>query len=161
VQIEVCDSIAQTTAASWNALTDGGNPFVRYEFLSALENNKCVHAEHGWHPCHLMMKDGEELIAAAPAYLKTHSYGEFVFDWAWAEAYERNGATYYPKLISAIPFTPATGPRLLVADGQDRKHCTEALMSAAVALCGTGAGKLHVAHGLSVHLVQRQLQGLR
>ena len=135
MQIEVCDSINKATAASWNALTDGSNPFVRYEFLSALENNKCVHAEHGWHPCHLMMKDGDALIAAAPAYLKTHSYGEFVFDWAWAEAYERHGAAYYPKLISAIPFTPATGPRLLVAKGQDRKHCTEALMSAAVALC--------------------------
>ena len=135
MQIEVCDSINKATAASWNALTDGSNPFVRYEFLSALENNKCAHAEHGWHPCHLMMKDGDALIAAAPAYLKTHSYGEFVFDWAWAEAYERHGAAYYPKLISAIPFTPATGPRLLVAKGQDRKHCTEALMSAAVALC--------------------------
>ncbi len=135
MQIEVCDSITRATAASWNALTDGSNPFVRYEFLSALENNKCVDAEHGWHPCHLMMKDGDALIAAAPAYLKTHSYGEFVFDWAWAEAYERHGAAYYPKLISAIPFTPATGPRLLVAEGQDRKQCTEALMSAAVALC--------------------------
>jgi predicted N-acyltransferase len=135
VQIEVCDSIAKTPKEAWNALTDGSNPFVRYEFLCALENNKCVHAEHGWHPAHLLMKDGDELVAAAPAYLKTHSYGEFVFDWAWADAYERHGASYYPKLISAIPFTPATGPRLLVGKGHDRARCTEALMGAAMALC--------------------------
>lgn len=135
MQIETCDSLLNVSAEEWNALGDGRNPFVRHEFLSALERNGCVSEKFGWHPFHLLLKDDEGvLIAAAPAYLKTNSYGEFVFDWAWADAYERSGGEYYPKLICAIPFTPATGPRLLVKDGQDTKTCASALCSAAIAI---------------------------
>lgn len=135
MQIETCDSLADIDAGEWNALGDGSNPFVRHEFLSALETNGCVAAEFGWHACHLLLRnDNKELIAAAPAYLKTNSYGEFVFDWAWAEAYERAGGEYYPKLICAIPFTPATGPRLLIKAEQDKKECSTLLANAAMAI---------------------------
>lgn len=135
MQVESCDSLDKVSAEEWNALGDGCNPFVRYEFLYALENNGCVADEFGWHPFHLLLKsDSGELIAAAPAYVKTNSYGEFVFDWAWAEAYERAGGQYYPKLICAIPFTPATGPRLLVKRGRKESECASALYHAAIAI---------------------------
>ncbi len=135
MQIETCDSLADIDAGEWNALGDGSNPFVRHEFLSALETNGCVAAEFGWHAFHLLLRnDNKELIAAAPAYIKTNSYGEFVFDWAWAEAYERAGGEYYPKLICAVPFTPATGPRLLIKAEQDKKECSTLLANAAMAI---------------------------
>ncbi len=135
MQIETCDALANVAASDWNALGDGSNPFVRHEFLCALETHGCVAPEHGWHPYHLLLKDDDEnLIAAAPAYIKTNSYGEFVFDFAWAEAYERSGGNYYPKLIFAIPFTPATGPRLLVREDHDYAECAGAIFNAAMAI---------------------------
>ena len=135
LQIEVGSTLDKVDSAHWNALSHGDNPFVRYEFLSALETNKCVDPQFGWHPYHLLVKDDDgKLIAAAPSYLKTNSYGEFVFDWAWAEAYERAGADYYPKLICAAPFTPATGPRLLVHKDADYETCTSTLLAAAIAV---------------------------
>jgi len=134
ITIEVGSSLDKVAASDWNALSHQDNPFMRYEFLSALESNKCVDPQFGWHPYHLLLKDNDQLVAAAPTYLKTNSYGEFVFDFAWAEAYERSGADYYPKLISAAPFTPATGPRLLVHKDHDYKTCASALLSAAIAV---------------------------
>lgn len=134
-KIEVGGSLDQVKACDWNALSHGGNPFVRYEFLSALETNGCVDASNGWHPFHMLVKDGGgKLIAAAPTYIKTHSYGEFVFDFQWAEAYERSGAGYYPKLICAAPFTPATGPRILVHKDHDYEQLSSTLLSAAIAV---------------------------
>ncbi len=134
-KIEVGSSLDEVKREDWNALANAGNPFVRYEFLSALESNQCVAPEYGWHPYHILLKDdANRLIAAAPGYLKTNSYGEFVFDFQWAEAYERSGADYYPKLICAAPFTPATGPRLLVHPDHDYQQCTSALLSAAIAV---------------------------
>ena len=133
--VEVGSTIDKVAKEDWNALSHQGNPFVRYEFLSALENNQCVDPEFGWHPYHLLLKNEEgKLIAAAPSYLKTNSYGEFVFDFAWADAYERSGASYYPKLICAAPFTPATGPRLLIHPEQNYDSCAKALLSAAIAV---------------------------
>jgi len=108
---------------------------VRHEFLLALEENGCVSPEHGWHPFHLLLRDDKQLLAAAPAYVKTNSYGEFVFDFAWADAFERSGNQYYPKLICAIPFTPAPGPRLLVNPLQNYNTCARALYQAAIAVC--------------------------
>lgn len=135
MQIEVGSTLDQVDSSQWNALSNQDNPFVRYEFLSALETNKCVDPEFGWQPYHILIKDQQgRLIAAAPTYLKSNSYGEFVFDFAWADAYERSGAHYYPKLICAAPFTPATGPRLLVHKDQDYKTCTETLLAAAIAV---------------------------
>jgi predicted N-acyltransferase len=107
-------SIQQLSAAEWNALGAADNPFTRYEFLAALENAHCIGRGSGWEPRYLTLRDGRGLAAAAAAFVKTHSYGEFVFDFAWARGYERLGRRYYPKLTLAAPFTPATGARLLM-----------------------------------------------
>ncbi|RQW84348.1 MAG: N-acetyltransferase [Methylococcus sp.] len=107
--------LSRVDAASWNRLTDGAYPFLRHEFLLALEQHGCLGADVGWEPLHLMIEsEAGDLLAAVPLYLKTNSFGEFVFDWAWADAYDRSGLSYYPKLVGASPFTPATGPRLLM-----------------------------------------------
>jgi len=115
----VSDSLRDVPADAWNALAGNEQPFLRHEFLFALETTGCVGEDAGWHPRHLQFYAGKDLVAVVPMYLKTHSYGEFVFDWAWAEAYARAGFDYYPKLVSAIPFTPVSGPRILLADGAD------------------------------------------
>ncbi|SMF41598.1 GNAT family N-acetyltransferase [Pseudogulbenkiania subflava] len=100
-------------ASQWDALCADDQPFLAHGWLAALEQSGAVSRETGWQPHHLVYRDGEQLMAAAPAYLKTHSYGEYVFDWAWAEAYQRAGLAYYPKLLLAIPFTPVGGQRFL------------------------------------------------
>lgn len=109
-------SIDSLPAAQWNALSLAGNPFVRHEFLLALESTGCVSAAAGWSPNHLVLEDDAgRLLGAVPLYAKSHSWGEFVFDWNWARAYDQAGMRYYPKLVSMPPFTPASGPRLLIA----------------------------------------------
>ncbi|WP_353981319.1 GNAT family N-acetyltransferase [Salinicola endophyticus] len=111
------DSLAALEAASWNAVVGTGYPFLRHEFLVALEACGCACTETGWTPDHLLVYRGARLVAVLPRYAKWHSRGEYVFDWAWADAWERAGGDYYPKSLSAIPFTPASGPRLgVVAD---------------------------------------------
>jgi predicted N-acyltransferase len=103
----------------WNALAGTHVPFLRHEFLSALEHAGCIGARTGWEPRYFTLTDAQGLLAAVPAFVKMHSYGEFVFDFAWAQAYARVGGRYYPKLTIAVPFTPATGPRLLLRPGAD------------------------------------------
>ncbi|WP_116473032.1 GNAT family N-acetyltransferase [Zobellella maritima] len=110
-------SLSQVDAAAWDALFTDGYPFTRHGFLLALEAGGSIGAESGWLPQYACMYREGQLIAAMPCYIKTHSYGEYLFDWAFAEAYERHRLTYYPKLVCAIPFTPATGPRLGLAPG--------------------------------------------
>jgi uncharacterized protein len=113
--IRVIDRIAAIPAAAWDACAGPDNPFLSHAFLDALEESGSATAETGWLPQHLALEDeAGRLIAAAPLYLKGHSYGEYVFDHGWAAAYERAGGEYYPKLLSAVPFTPVTGPRLLL-----------------------------------------------
>ncbi len=120
MRTRILASIDAVTAGEWNALAAAGAPFLRHEFLAALEHRHCVGADSGWSPCHLTISDERGvLLAAMPLYRKLHSWGEFVFDFAWAQAYARHGLDYYPKLVSAIPFTPASGPRLLVRPGTD------------------------------------------
>lgn len=117
------DSIADIPAADWDRLNRGDYPFARHAFLDGLERTGCVRPETGWQPQHILVYEDdspETPIGAAPVYLKSHSWGEYVFDWAWADAYERAGLPYYPKLLCAIPFTPATGPRLLVSAAAGR-----------------------------------------
>lgn len=133
--VEVRDTLAEITADDWNRLTTDGNPFLRYEFLFALEQTGCLGPEKGWFPRYFLVFDDTDLIAACATYVKTNSYGEFVFDWAWAEAYERHGLTYYPKLVASIPYTPATGQRLLVRDDQDREALSLALANTIVSFC--------------------------
>lgn len=105
-------SISDIAAETWNAITGTDYPFLLHEFLHALEASGSVSRERGWQPLHLLVYDDNVLCAVLPLYVKNHSYGEYVFDWSWAEAYQRYGYNYYPKLLSAIPFTPAQGPRL-------------------------------------------------
>ncbi len=112
MKIVFTDNIASIPAEHWNKLAGDDNPFIQHEFLQALEQHDCLQ-QWGWHPQHCLLYDDETLIGACPAYIKDNSYGEFVFDSAWADAYQRNGLVYYPKLVTSIPFTPAQGPRLL------------------------------------------------
>jgi len=114
-RVRVVASLAEVPAAEWDACAGDANPFVSHAFLEALEASGSATAETGWLPQHILLEDGEgRLIGAVPLYLKSHSYGEYVFDHGWAQAYERTGASYYPKLQAAVPFTPVTGPRLLL-----------------------------------------------
>jgi len=112
-------SVEAVDCGDWNALSGTDAPFLRHEFLAALERTGCVGGRTGWVPACITLHDGRGLAAAAPAYIKHHSYGEFVFDFSWAEAYARHGLAYYPKLAVCVPFTPATGPRLLVRPDLD------------------------------------------
>ncbi|MGH8261079.1 MAG: GNAT family N-acetyltransferase, partial [Steroidobacteraceae bacterium] len=114
MKTRVLHSIDEIDPVAWNGLAGTDSPFLRHEFLAALEHTGCVGPDLGWTPCHIALSDARGLAAAAPAYVKSHSYGEFVFDFGWAQAYTRFGRRYYPKLTVAVPFTPATGTRLLV-----------------------------------------------
>lgn len=114
LHIRFINAINQLPAEQWNALLgDTDYPFIQHGFLSALEQSGAVGEGTGWQPHHLLVLDGESLVAAMPLYLKSHSYGEYVFDQGWAQAYQQHGLSYYPKLVAAIPFTPAVGPRVL------------------------------------------------
>ncbi|MBL8298764.1 MAG: N-acetyltransferase [Rhodanobacteraceae bacterium] len=107
------DRLADITAAAWDALRPDDNPFLSHAFLSGLEQHGCIRADLGWQPHHLALYHADHLVGAAPVYIKRNSHGEFVFDWHWAEAYERHGLDYYPKLLCAVPYSPVSGPRLL------------------------------------------------
>src|SRR3984957_9809224 len=170
LRVSVVDSIRQVSKADWDACANPDarpepepgappypprqessrdivyNPFVSHDFLSALEESKSVGGRTGWNVQHVMAKPSDgTLVAAAPAYLKSHSRGEYVFDAGWAEAYERAGGSYYPKLQIAVPFTPATGPRLLVRDGLPAAAARRALAGGLTQFCGAaGASGVHV-----------------
>jgi predicted N-acyltransferase len=117
-RVRIVDRLAEVPAAAWDACAGSGNPFLSHAFLEALEASGSATAKTGWLPQHVLVEDAEgRLLAAAPLYLKSHSQGEYVFDHGWAQAYERAGGSYYPKLQAAVPFTPVTGPRLLVRPG--------------------------------------------
>lgn len=129
-KLRIVESPQGIDPAAWNALT-AGNPFLRHEFLSALIDTGCVNARSGWAPRFLVLEREGRLAAAMPLFVKSHSYGEYVFDWAWADAYERHGVDYYPKLLCAVPFSPITGPRLLATDDDDRRILLRAALQAA------------------------------
>ena len=134
--IRVLASPLEVTAADWNALLalqPHAGPFMRHEYLAALHESGSATPATGWTPRFMTLWRGNELHAACPLYLKDHSYGEYVFDWAWANAYEQHGLAYYPKALVAVPFTPVPGARLLARDAQAR----QALVRALVAYCGT------------------------
>jgi predicted N-acyltransferase len=127
--IEVVSTISSIAPEEWNALA-GQQPFVRHEFLDALHETGCAVPDTGWAPQYLILREAGALAGAMPLYLKGHSYGEYVFDWSWADAYHRHGIEYYPKLLCAVPFTPVSGPRLLTRTPLQR----EPLIRAALAL---------------------------
>jgi len=132
-------SIAEIPPTLWDGLFNSDNPFVQHAFLLALEKSGCVSAATGWQPLHLMLLDGEQAVAVMPSYVKHHSYGEFVFDWGWADAYARHGLDYYPKLISAVPFSPVAGPRIGVAPGARTDDVYAAMIDAVQKLAVTRA----------------------
>ncbi len=127
--IQIIDQLSNIDCTAWNALLPDSNPFLRHEFLSGLETHGCITGNTGWLAKHFLAFDEKgKLAGALPMYLKSNSFGEFVFDWSWVSAYEDAGLAYYPKLISAIPYTPVTGPRLLIAKNQNREVISETLL---------------------------------
>lgn len=118
MRVRFIDNLDAVTPDAWNAIAGSQYPFLQHRFLHALEASGSVSAQRGWQPQHLLVEDEQTLLAVMPLYIKQHSMGEYVFDHSWASAYQRHGLHYYPKLVSAIPFTPAGGPRLSI---QDRK----------------------------------------
>ena len=154
--IDVCDSLAAIPARDWNRLA-GDDPFLRHEFLHALHETGCAGADTGWAPRFLILRENGVLAGAMPLYLKSHSYGEYVFDWAWAEAYERHGLRYYPKLLNAVPFTPVSGQRLVATHGGQRRL----LLDAALALAhDERASSLHCLFPPAAQAAEMHARGL-
>lgn len=146
-QITVLPGIGEIDTASWDSCAGAGNPFLSHAFLASLEDSGSVAARTGWQPQHLVLRnDAGSVLGAVPLYLKSHSYGEYVFDHGWAHAFERAGGDYYPKLQSSVPFTPATGPRLLLKPGQEKPEAAaRALIAGLEQLTGRlGVSSCHV-----------------
>lgn len=143
--VRTVQGVASVDGASWDALVGPDHVFERHAFLAHLERSGCVGAEAGWLPVPVLVEDGEgRLIGAAPAYLKDNSYGEYIFDWGWADAARRHGIRYFPKVVVAVPFTPATGPRLLVHPDADADRVRTALIEGVDALArSVDAGSVH------------------
>jgi predicted N-acyltransferase len=138
-RVSICHSLAEIDESAWDKLGNNSYPFTRHAFLYGLEKYGCLEP-FGWQSAHCVVHDGDDLIAALPCYIKTNSYGELVFDHAWAQAYQRSGMDYYPKLVTAIPYTPATGDRFLinaekVPDGEDQLKLRLYCCQAAIQFC--------------------------
>src|SRR5215813_4870582 len=146
MQIRTVEAIAAVPAAAWDDCAGDDNPFVSHAFLRALEDSRSVGGRTGWGPRHVVVEDGGgALLAAAPMYVKSHSNGEYVFDHGWAQAFERAGGSYYPKLQVAVPFTPVPGPRLLVRPGASAGDARAALVHGLVEIAKrTGVSSLHI-----------------
>lgn len=142
----ICRRIAEVGREAWDACAGAGNPFVSFDFLDILEEAGCAVDRTGWAPHHLTVEDEAGRVAAVmPLYLKSHSQGEYVFDWSWADAYERAGGRYYPKLQCSAPFSPVTGPRFLVRADADLETGRKLLLGGALTLTERlGASSLHV-----------------
>jgi predicted N-acyltransferase len=132
-QWRLVDKLNNISPQQWQQLDYSYNPFLSYSFLNGLEKFDCL-GNQNWQASHIIIEDKGELLGAIPLYIKEDSYGEFVFDWAWADAYHQSGRHYYPKLVSAIPFTPVSGSRLLVNKNHDSKLIKKALLDAATSL---------------------------
>jgi predicted N-acyltransferase len=145
LKLEVREHLADLDPGVWNALVGDGSPFLEWAWLASLEESGCVSRRAGWLPRHLTLWDGARLIGACPLYLKSHSQGEFVFDHGWAEAAARAGIAYYPKLLVAVPFTPASGLRFLTHPAADRASVIRVLAQALTDICRRGTvSSVHV-----------------
>ena len=144
-ETELLEGVGRAPRDEWNALVGEESPFLEWEWLASLEESGCVGAEHGWQPRPLVLRSQDRLVAACPLYVKSHSEGEFVFDWSWADAAHRAGIDYYPKLLVGVPFTPVSGARFLTAPDVDRGACIAALASALREICeGNALSSVHV-----------------
>lgn len=161
MKVTVHDSMSDIARDDWNSLAGNAYPFLRHEFLQLAEETGCVTPDNGWVPRHLTIAETDgKLRAAMPLYEKSHSWGEFVFDWAWANAYEQAGLNYYPKLVSAIPFTPAPSTRLLLREPDD-VEAAAGLLQAGVALATeTECSSLHILFPSSADLPHLEKAGL-
>ena len=134
-RLEIIEKLSEVPAADWNTLLPSdASPFIKHAFLNSLEETACVGGNTGWQVAHLGLYKEERLVGAMPLYLKQHSYGEFVFDWSWAQAYEQQGMQYYPKALCAIPFTPVQGSRILFAPDQPAGEIQSRLLKGLKAL---------------------------
>jgi predicted N-acyltransferase len=156
LRTRVLNSLGEVSAVQWDALA-GEHPLLSHAFLHALHETDCAADDTGWSPAYITLWEGEQLAAAMPMYSKDHSYGEYVFDWAWADAYERHGIRYYPKLLSAIPFTPATGPRLLAKSPAVRGRLIEVALGLARE---QRASSLHVLFPLYEEALELESHGM-
>lgn len=129
ITIKTIESLHDISTDEWNMLAGPQFPFIQYEFLIALENHGAVGKEFGWLPNFFLAYKKDQLVGALPVYIKFNSYGEFVFDWAWADAYQQNNIRYYPKLVTSIPYTPATGPRLLIQNNENYQDIADTLIN--------------------------------
>lgn len=155
-EINIVESLSGIPPAQWDALA-GNNPFLSHAFLRALQESGCATPRTGWKAQFLALRRDGVLVGAMPLYLKSHSWGEFVFDWAWADAHERQGIPYYPKLLCAVPFTPVTGPRLLAASGEVRAL----LLRAALQLAReSGVSSLHCLFPDESQALEMQQEGM-
>ncbi len=161
-QIRITQSLSEVSESDWNALlpADAG-PFLKYEFLITLEQTGCVGGNTGWQIAHILLENNQsQLIGAMPLYLKQHSYGEFVFDWSWAEAYQQNNMAYYPKALCAIPFTPVRGARFLASPHQNISEIQAILISALKTLVNqNGLSSAHVLFPEEMELAELKKQG--
>ena len=152
--IDFVESIEEIGSEIWNNLAGTDNPFTRYEFLYSLEFSGCTTEETGWKPYHVLVTEGDterencdRPIAVMPLYLKSNSWGEYVFDWSWAESYARHGINYYPKLVTSIPFTPSVGNRIMMQADIDRVTIAQLIYEAIQLKAETlGAISLHTSH---------------
>lgn len=160
-QIEILDHLSDVSAADWNALlSPDAGPFLRYEFLSTLEETGCVGGNTGWQAAHLVLKQDGQLIGAMPLYLKQHSYGEFVFDWSWAQAYEQQGMSYYPKVLCAIPFTPVQGSRILCLPESNESEIQNVLIGGLKSLLReNGLSSAHILFPMTAEATALKEQG--
>ena len=161
MQVRVNGSINDIRSSDWNALAGSRYPFLAHAFLSAAEDTGCVSAETGWQPRHLTLEDAGRTLGAMLLYEKSHSWGEFVFDWAWANAYHRAGYPYYPKLVSAVPFTPAPSRRLLLDDSGDTAAADALLKATTMLASEAGCSSFHVLFPLEEELEHFERAGLK
>lgn len=162
MKVEIIEDISELETRAWNRLNREQYPFLQHEFLQAAERTGCVSTASGWTPRHIALFDtGGKLCAAMPLYEKTHSWGEFVFDWAWAQAYERAGLDYYPKLVAAAPFTPAPCRRILLADNADSDSAARVLEGALELAKEAQYSSLHIQFPLPDELPLLQRSGFK
>ena len=143
MEIKIYSTIDEIPTNQWNQLVQDNNPFLKHEFLNALERNACISQKLGYEPCHIAIFENQELKAAMPLYKKYNSSGEFVFDYAWADAYQKSGIHYYPKLVSYIPYTPAIGQRFLCRADEEEKYIPLLLESSIQLAKKMGASSFH------------------
>ena len=145
LRVELADGIRELERSEWNALVRDESPFLEWEWLASLEEAGCVGEHTGWDPRPLVVREGERLVAACPLYVKSHSEGEFVFDWGWADAAERSDIRYYPKLLVGVPFTPVGGRRLIAVSDSDTNHYGRVLAGAQREICqGNELSSVHI-----------------